>query len=285
MPLENQGGPAPASAPPAATTQQTVSIPLEQLQAFTSVQARLAEMEAAQRAQQEATRQEQARILAQKGEVENALRMLREQSEQTLSAERQKFAQVEERAKRYALDGEVSRTLAAHNLVPGGAEQLAPSLAEPVRGRCPGRVLRRAHADVPDGGRVRLRSSSPGRSMPTSSGRQNPGGHGHRPDDPGGPDAPRRPDTRAAAEEHGRGGHPPHAGHPEGTGRRPGQHEPTDGTEGRTVTDSGQWSMISGQSNSPFSALRGQAGRRRPRREPRAGHMESGAAGGRSGLH
>jgi hypothetical protein len=125
MPLENQGGPAPASAPPAATTQQTVSIPLEQLQAFTSIQARLAEMEAAQRAQQEATRQEQARILAQKGEVENALRMLREQSEQTLSAERQKFAQVEERAKRYALDGEVSRTLAAHNLVPGGAEQLA----------------------------------------------------------------------------------------------------------------------------------------------------------------
>ena len=125
MPLENQGGPAPASTPPAATTQQTVSIPLEQLQAFTSIQARLAEMEAAQRAQQEATRQEQARILAQKGEVENALRMLREQSEQTLSAERQKFAQVEERAKRYALDGEVSRTLAAHNLVPGGAEQLA----------------------------------------------------------------------------------------------------------------------------------------------------------------
>jgi hypothetical protein len=125
MPLENQGGPAPASTPPTATAQQTVSIPLEQLHAFTSMQARLAEMEAAQRAQQESTRQEQARILAQKGEVENALRMLREQSEQTLNAERQKLVQVEERAKRYALDGELSRTLASHNLVQGGAEQLA----------------------------------------------------------------------------------------------------------------------------------------------------------------
>jgi hypothetical protein len=102
-----------------------VTIPLEQLQAFTGIQARLAEMEAAQRAQQEATQQEQARILAQKGEVENALRMLREQSEHTLSAERQKLTLVEERAKRYALDGELSRALAAHNLVQGGTEQLA----------------------------------------------------------------------------------------------------------------------------------------------------------------
>ena len=82
MPLENQGGPATASPSPTATTQQTVTIPLEQLQTFTSIQARLAEMEAAQRTQQEAAQQEQARILAQKGEVENALRMLREQSEQ-----------------------------------------------------------------------------------------------------------------------------------------------------------------------------------------------------------
>lgn len=124
MPLENQAGPA-AVPSPTATTQQNVTIPLEQLQAFTSIQARLAEMEAAQRSQQEAAQQEQARILAQKGEVENALRMLREQSEQTLNTERQRLVQIEERAKRYALDGEVSRALAGHNLVPGGAEQLA----------------------------------------------------------------------------------------------------------------------------------------------------------------
>lgn len=125
MPLENQVGSATAVPSPTATTQQNVTIPLEQLQAFTSIQARLAEMEAAQRSQQEAAQQEQARILAQKGEVENALRMLREQSEQTLNSERQRLVQIEERAKRYALDGEVTRALAGHNLVPGGAEQLA----------------------------------------------------------------------------------------------------------------------------------------------------------------
>src|SRR6185437_8107552 len=104
MPLDNPGGAATAAPSPTATTQQTVTIPLEQLQAFTSIQARLAEMEAAQRAQQEAAQQEQARILAQKGEVENALRMLREQSEQTLNAERHRLVQIEERAKRYALE-------------------------------------------------------------------------------------------------------------------------------------------------------------------------------------
>jgi hypothetical protein len=125
MPLENQGGAAASTPSPAATTQQLVTIPLEQLQAFTSVQARLADMEAAQRAQQETAQQEQARILAQKGEVENALRMLRDQSEQTLNTERQKFLQIEERAKRFALDGELSRALTAHNLVQGGAEQLS----------------------------------------------------------------------------------------------------------------------------------------------------------------
>lgn len=124
MPLENQGGPATAPPSPTATTQPTVTIPLEQLQAFTSSQARLAEMEAAQHAQRETLQQEQARILAQKGDLENALRLAREQSEQTLNSERQRFAQIEERAKRFALDNEISRALTTHNLVQGGAEQL-----------------------------------------------------------------------------------------------------------------------------------------------------------------
>ena len=69
-----------------------------------------------------------------------------------------------------------------------------PSLAEPVRGRCPGRVLRRAHADVPDGGRVRLAAARPAGICPLPPGVE-PRGDGHRPDDPGGPDAARRPDT------------------------------------------------------------------------------------------
>jgi hypothetical protein len=114
--------PIPGIMPP---TPQTVTIPFEQLQAFTSIQTRLMEMEARQHAEQQAAQTEQARILAQKGEVENALRMLREQSDQTLAAERQRLGQIEDRAKRYALDGEVSRALAAHSLVPGGAEQLS----------------------------------------------------------------------------------------------------------------------------------------------------------------
>ena len=114
--------PTPSSA--TATTQQTVTIPLEQIQAFTSMQARLAQLESEQRSREQAAQQEQARILAQKGEVENALRMLRDQSEQQVQAERARLAQLEERAKRYALEGELSRALAACNLVPGGAEQL-----------------------------------------------------------------------------------------------------------------------------------------------------------------
>ena len=116
--------PAPTLSSATATTQQTVTIPLEQVQAFTTMQARLAQLESEQRSREQATQQDQARILAQKGEVENALRLLREQSEQQVQAERTRLTQVEERAKRYALDGELSRALSACNLVPGGAEQL-----------------------------------------------------------------------------------------------------------------------------------------------------------------
>ena len=106
------------------TTLQTVAIPLEQVQAYTTMQARLAQLESEQRNREVAIQQDQARVMAQKGEVENALRLLREQSDQQVQAERARLAQVEDRAKRYALDGELSRALSACNLVPGGAEQL-----------------------------------------------------------------------------------------------------------------------------------------------------------------
>ncbi len=116
--------PLPTLSPATATSQHTVTIPLEQVQAFTAMQARLAQLESEQRSREQATQQDQARILAQKGEVENALRMLREQSEQQVQAERTRFTQIEDRAKRYALDGELSRALSACNLVPNGTEQL-----------------------------------------------------------------------------------------------------------------------------------------------------------------
>jgi len=115
----------PAAATPAVPAQpQTVTIPLEQLQTFTAIQARLAQIEADNRKREEQVQAEHATILAKKGEVENALNLVRQQSEQQLANERAARAQVEERAKRYALDGEVSRVLASQPLVPGGAEQL-----------------------------------------------------------------------------------------------------------------------------------------------------------------
>jgi hypothetical protein len=127
----NPAAPAPATtaaqqpgAQPAANQPQTVTIPLEQLQTFTSIQARLAQIEAEGRQRELQAQQEQAAILAKKGEVENALNLVRQQSEQQLANERAARATVEERAKRYALDGELSRALASQPLVPGGAEQL-----------------------------------------------------------------------------------------------------------------------------------------------------------------
>ena len=113
-----------AGTQPAANQPQTVTIPLEQLQTFTSIQARLAQIEAEQRSRESGGPAGAGGDLAKKGEVENALNLLRQQSEQQLANERAARAAVEERAKRYALDGEVSRVLASQPLVPGGAEQL-----------------------------------------------------------------------------------------------------------------------------------------------------------------
>jgi hypothetical protein len=88
------------------------------------MQARLAKIESEQSARDEAAKQEQIRLLAQKGEIEQALKQQREQAEAALSAERLSRSQIEDRAKRYALDGELSRVLASQPLVPGGADQL-----------------------------------------------------------------------------------------------------------------------------------------------------------------
>jgi hypothetical protein len=122
--------PALADAPPApapansAVSGQTVTIPLEQLQTFTAIQARLASLEADQRSREDAAKAEQVKLLAQKGEIEAALRTQREEAQRQLDAERLAKGAVEERAKRYALDGELSRALSSQPLVQGGAEQL-----------------------------------------------------------------------------------------------------------------------------------------------------------------
>lgn len=122
MPPENQTATVP---PPAPASPQTVTIPLEQLQAFTSIQARLAEHEERMRREAQDVQRREAEVLAERGHLQEALRQLREQSEQQLMAERQKQVEVQQRASQYALDSELSRVLAGENLVPGGVEQLS----------------------------------------------------------------------------------------------------------------------------------------------------------------
>ena len=59
--------PAPTLSSATATTQQTVAIPLEQVQAFTTMQARLAQLENEHRNREQAIQQDQARAAAEKG--------------------------------------------------------------------------------------------------------------------------------------------------------------------------------------------------------------------------
>jgi hypothetical protein len=89
-----------------------------------SMQARLSKMEEDRARDAAETTRQQSEALAAKGQLEQALQQLRRQSDEAVLAERQKLAQTEERAKRYALDGELARTLAGQPLVPGGADQL-----------------------------------------------------------------------------------------------------------------------------------------------------------------
>jgi hypothetical protein len=110
--------------------QQTVTIPLDQLNAFIAMQARLAKVEEDQQRHEASAREEQVKILAAKGQVEEALRTQREEAQRALEAERVQRAQAEERAKRYALDGELARALGSQPLVAGGAEQLTQLLRD-----------------------------------------------------------------------------------------------------------------------------------------------------------
>lgn len=116
------GTTATSAASPAGATTYTMST--AEYQQYLADRARFAEAEvASQRAAQEAQRRE-AEALAQAGQIREALTMVRAQTDQQIAAERQARQQTEERARRYALDGELSRALASQQLVPGGAEQL-----------------------------------------------------------------------------------------------------------------------------------------------------------------
>jgi len=119
------GTPAPTGqAPEKPAEPQTVTIPLETLTAFTAMQARLAQVEAQNLAREQQAQQEQATILAKKGDVEAALALLRTESDRTINGVRADLTMVTDRAKRYAVEGELSRALAGLPLVPGAAIQL-----------------------------------------------------------------------------------------------------------------------------------------------------------------
>jgi hypothetical protein len=122
--------PPPPAATPPPVAPQSVTIPLDQLNAFTAMQARLARVEEEQQRREAAAREEQIKILAAKGQVEEALRTQREEAQRSLDSERALRAQTEERAKRYALDGELARVLGSQSLVTGGAEQLTALLRD-----------------------------------------------------------------------------------------------------------------------------------------------------------
>jgi len=123
LPASDTPPPADPNAPPA-----TVPISQEQLQTFMASQTRLAQLEAEGRQREEAAQAEQARLLAAKGQVEEALKTIQQQSDAKLRAEADQRLRAEERAKKYALDNELSKALSMHPLLPGTTDQLTSIL-------------------------------------------------------------------------------------------------------------------------------------------------------------
>jgi hypothetical protein len=102
----------------------TITLTAEQWAAYTSTQNRIAELEAAERRREAEARDTEVKALQAKGQIEAAFNLQREQARLEIEAERKRLKDTEERANRYALDGELTRALAGQPLVPGGAAQL-----------------------------------------------------------------------------------------------------------------------------------------------------------------
>jgi hypothetical protein len=113
-----------AQTAPTQEAPKTVQVSPEEWAAIIKTREELARIQADQRAAEAKARDEQIKAATTKGEIENAFKMLRDDSERALQTERARLADVENRAKRYALDGELARALASQPLVPGGADQL-----------------------------------------------------------------------------------------------------------------------------------------------------------------
>jgi len=123
--------PATTPAPTPAQQPQTVAdppkfvpVPLEEWTSLLKTREDLAKIQAQERDREAKTREDQLTAMAQKGQFENAFKELRDHSQKQLDAERGRLAEIETRAKRYALDGELARALASQPLVPGAPDQL-----------------------------------------------------------------------------------------------------------------------------------------------------------------
>jgi hypothetical protein len=110
--------------PPAAEAPKTISVSAEEWATILKTREELGKIQAQQREHEAKAREEQIKAMTTKGEIENAFKALRDDSEKQLQAERARLAEIENRAKRYALDGELARALASQPLVPGAADQL-----------------------------------------------------------------------------------------------------------------------------------------------------------------
>lgn len=115
--------PAPVAPPHDADTFTTV--PKHVLDDYYQTKAQLATFQAEQRRAADELSRQQALALAQQGQYENALKMREEEAKKALEAERIQKLEIEQRARNYALTGELSRALASQPLVDGGVEQLA----------------------------------------------------------------------------------------------------------------------------------------------------------------
>ncbi len=126
-PIPTPAVPAPAptlSPTPAPASQTGVTISAADYTDFLAARSRLSDLEAARGREIAEANAREVSALAQKGQIEGALTMLRTQAQADMDAERVRSRAIEDRAKRYALDGELARSLSSQPLVPGGAEQL-----------------------------------------------------------------------------------------------------------------------------------------------------------------